>query len=418
MHKKTLNAPRMCGLMIGPILGSGIFILPPLVHAAVGVWALPAWGITVVLNAIFAFVFGFLSVQFPGDGGAADAIAHVLGARAKRLASYYLISAVVFGPAAVLLTIARYLPIDVLDTLPGGRMTVALMLVPVGYALLMLRIRAIGTLALVLSSISTVLLLGGSILVLGYYSNGSTLQPELGAFDSGTFGHALLMLFWIIVGWEVVGNYSGEVEAPQRTIPRAVMGSVVAVTLVELCVAVAMYRADVPETAGYGMARLMYPVFGTGAAFVCSLLVTALCITTYLMFVGGVARLMASLGEGGGLPRFTARRNSNGVPVASLTILCCMQAASLGACLAGIAQLETLVAIASGFFLANALIGIGAAVIILPGLVKKLFALLLAAVLMIVLVQSAWFVLLAISVMAAACLSMNRRALKPQSAKI
>ncbi len=411
MSKGRLGPFLLSGLMVGPVLGSGIFILPPLVHAAAGTWALPAWGVTVLLNAVFAFVFAFLSVQFPGDGGAADAIAAVLGQRARRLASYYLISAVIFGPAAVLLTIARYIPMPLLDALPGGRMAVALALVPIGYLLLLQHIRAVGTVALVLSSVSTVLLLTGGVLVLGWHSNGVSLAPAAAEFDTGVFGHVLLMLFWIIVGWEVVGNYSGEVDDPRRTIPRAVMGSVAAVTLVELCVAAAMSRAAVPAEAGYGMAQLFYPLFGTAGATVCALLVAALCTTTYLMFVGGVARLMASLAEDGALPAVLGRRNGNGVPVAGLTVLCVMQAASLVACLAGIARLESLVAIASGFFLANALVGILAAVRILPARWHKGCALVLAVVLCMVLAQAAWFVLLAIVVLACVCLARPGRVL-------
>lgn len=404
MKSGKLGPYLLSGLMVGPVLGSGIFILPPLVHEAAGEWAFPAWCITVVLNAIFAFVFGFLSIQFPGDGGVADAIAHVFGPRLKRLASYYLISAVIFGPAAVLLTIARYIPLPWLDTVEGGRMLAALCLVPVGYALLLQRIRAIGTMALVLSSVSAVLLLTGGIWVIARYSTDLSVLPGVQDFDAGVFGHVLLMLFWIIVGWEVVGNYSGEVAEPQKNIPRAVCGSVAAVTFVELCVAFAMQRADVPAQAGYGMAKLLYPMFGNAGAVVCSLLVTALCVTTYLMFVGGVARLMASLAQEGAFPALVGRRNRDGVPVIALTLLCLMQGLSLGACLFGLARLETLVAIASGFFLANALIGISAAMMLLKMQWQKWCAALLAVVLCIVLTQSAWFVLVAIAGLGVWCL--------------
>lgn len=408
MKSGKLGPFMLSGLMVGPVLGSGIFILPPLVHEAAGEWAIPAWLITVALNAVFAFVFGFLAIQFPGNGGVADAIGHVFGPRAKRLASYYLISAVIFGPAAVLLTIARYLPLPWLDTLPGGRMGVALCLVPLGFLFLLQHIRSIGTVALAISSISAVLLFVGGVLVMAFHGSGQGLLLEPESFNADVFGHALLMLFWIIVGWEVVGNYSGEVDDPQRTIPAAVWGSVIAVTAVELCVAFAIQTADVPAQAGYGVAKLLYPLFGASAGVVCSVLVTALCVTTYLMFVGGVARLMAALAAEGALPAVFAKTR-NGVPVVSIGVLCLMQAGSLAACIADMAKLESLVAIASGFFLANAIIGIGTGIVMLPHLWKRVCAALLGAVLLVVLSQSQWFVLAACIILALWCFNPAER---------
>lgn len=450
MRGKKLGPFLLSGLMVGPVLGSGIFILPPLVYGEAGEWALPAWMITVCLNAVFAFVFGFLSIRFPGSGGVSDAIAHAFGSRAGVLASLYLISAVIFGPAAVLLTIAQYLPLPPVLTEgaaqlaagsfagqaeQGQRMLLAMALVVPGYLLLLQRIRSVGAVALVLSSVSAVLLFAGGVLVLAQYDGGKPLLPAAGSFEPGVFGHALLMLFWIIVGWEVVGNYSGDVESPGRTIPRAVLGSVAAVTLVEICVALAVQREALPVAAGYGVARLLYPLFGDAGQMVCALLVTALCTTTYLMFVGGVARLVSSLaaslasaihitpafgepsamrrsGEDGRgavavflpLLRMLERRNGADVPAGAVTLLCSAQVVTLIACMAGLARLETLVSVASGFFLANALMGIAAAIVMLRVPWQRAIAGGLAAVLLVVLWQAAWFVLAVVAVLAVLCL--------------
>ncbi len=413
--KRGLGPVLLCGLMVGPILGSGIFILPPLVQQAAGGWSVPAWGVTLCLNAVFAFVFGFLAVRFPGNSGVADAVAHVFGNRARLLSSLYLIAAVVFGPSAVLLTITRYLPVPLLDAWTHGRMLAALCLVPVGYVLLLQQIRSIGTLAFVLSSISATLLCLGAVLVLGQYGEPGRLVPVPGSFDAQVFGHVLLMLFWCIVGWEVVGNYSDDVDRPEWTIPRAVTLSVLAVTLVELAVALAMQMGVLPQRAGYGVARLLYPLFGTAGPAVCAMLVTALCVTSYLMFVGGVARLVAALAlpwakeDRGNAFLFRAARgmsarNAHGVPVMAVTLLCAAQVAVLVCCLLGLADMEHLVAVASGFFLTNALFGVAAAVRLLPAMWQKGCAILLGCALLVVLAQSAWFVLLAAAVLAILCL--------------
>ncbi len=46
---------RFSGLIIGPILGSGIILLPTLVHEKAGFWALPAWGLISALGLLFCF---------------------------------------------------------------------------------------------------------------------------------------------------------------------------------------------------------------------------------------------------------------------------------------------------------------------------------------------------------------------------
>ncbi len=74
MKQHKMGAITLSGLLIGPILGSGILILPTIVFNIAKDWAILAWVSIIAVSFIVAFIFGFISIQFPGDGGITNAI--------------------------------------------------------------------------------------------------------------------------------------------------------------------------------------------------------------------------------------------------------------------------------------------------------------------------------------------------------
>ena len=52
---KKIGWIKFSGLIIGPILGSGIILLPTMVYEKAGFWSLPAWVLISVLGLFFAF---------------------------------------------------------------------------------------------------------------------------------------------------------------------------------------------------------------------------------------------------------------------------------------------------------------------------------------------------------------------------
>jgi len=109
---KTLNTWTLAGLMIGPILGSGVILLPPLAYEKLGSHALWAWVVILALGAAFATVFIRMALRTRSDSGIADLVAREWGPTWGRLASNYLTGAVTFGAVPVYLTAARLWPGD------------------------------------------------------------------------------------------------------------------------------------------------------------------------------------------------------------------------------------------------------------------------------------------------------------------
>lgn len=396
---KTLGPLLLSGMMIGPILGSGIIILPPLAYGVAGDWAIFAWALMAVAGFFFAFTFARLSILHPGSGGVTTAIAMAFGPATKRLTSLYLIGAVFFGPVAVMLTAADYLFPD--------RSTAPLLALPMLLAcswLLQRKIDSIGKVSLVVSSLAAAILVaGGTTTLLFHHKPAMDLTP----FAAGDFGYTLLLLFWSIVGWEVVGNYSGEVRDPQKTITRAVGFSAAVVTVVSLVVGAAIQFAD-PALTGGGklqVSAIIAPLFAGYSKPVMALLTLSLCTATYLLFVGAVARLIGSMAKEKYLPGILGATNRCGAPVGAIALLTAIHLAVLGAAAFGIVDTEILVALADGFFIANAFIGIAAAGKLFPGRLQRTCTLLLGLFFIIIFLHSHILVILLILAMAAGTLA-------------
>ncbi len=375
-HTKKLGPLLLSGLMIGPILGSGIIILPPLVYQVAGNWALAAWILIVGLSFFFAVIFGRLSILFPGDAGVARAIEEAFGSRVKKLTSFYLIGAVLFGPVAVLLTAAKYLR-------PIYNMPEPLLALPILLTctfLLLRQVTSIGRISFILSTIVALTLFVGGAAILLFHRTSEVVAT--GSFSFPQFGYGLLLLFWTMVGWEVVGNYSGDVRDPKTTIPRAVIFSVCIMAAVSLTVATAvqMISPDMVQGGTVTITDLIRPLFGGNSDIIMAALVASLCITSYLLFTGGVARLAASLAGEGYLPDILARKSTTRAPFIAILVFAFFHLAVLAAVYFHFADVEQLVAVADGFFIANALIGILSAIRLLQSRILRIAARLLALI--------------------------------------
>lgn len=387
MRDTKLGPVLLTGFIIGPILGSGIIILPPLVHDLLGTWALPAWVVISLLGALFAAVFGSLSVLFPGDSGVSECVGQAFGPRIRTLTSFFLIGAVCFGPVAVALTAARYLGLGAL--VPDACM--AALLVLLIWMLLLRQVTSLGQVAFILSTGAAVLLATGAA---GCLLAGHRVPLPATGIAPERFGYGLLVLFWTVVGWEIIGNYSAEIRDPRRTIPRAVVLSVIVIAGVTLLVAAAVQSVGGPTLVG-----ILEPAFGRSSVILLGGLAVALCLVTELAFTGAVSRLLAAQAANEVLPGWIGHRNRAGAPVAAVSLLTGIHLGVLGLVGAGWFDVEKLVAMADGFFLANAITALLAGARLLESPPLRGLAAILACILCGVLAMSAWPVLLVLIVM-------------------
>ena len=379
---KKLNTWTLGGLMVGPILGSGIILLPPMAYARLGSQAIWAWLLTLVLGAAFAWVFVRMALRSRSDAGLAAQVGQALGPVWGELASNYLTGAVVFGMVAVLLTAARLWPPALACGMPPIAWAGVFLAATIG--LLLAGLRTVGRMALVLSTSTAILLVAGG--GWGLIRGRSAAWPAPVA-DWPALGPTLLLLFWAVVGWEVVGNYANEVRNPGRTIPRAGLISVAAVSLVYLVTALALQTLAAGSNRIPTMATVLQPLFGPAAETVAGLLAGGLCLVTVLMFTGAVTRMTAQRARTGALPRWWGEPVEGATPRKAIATLGATATFLLVLVHSGAVRLEGLVLFANIFFLGNALLGLAAAWKILGEGIQRGVILVLATALGLLLVQ-------------------------------
>ncbi len=397
--KKKLGAVSLSGLMIGPVLGSGIVVLPSLAYEALHEYAIYAWILVMLLGAGFAYVFTRMSMMVSTNEGVSRLIGDALGERFRELSANYLTAAVCFGPVAVYQTAKGY----VMNMLPDGTlpaMVIPFLLMALNVLILFSGVRMMGNVSLILSSVTACILVAGSIYSLS--QNGiSALPAELPPLS--TLGSTLLILFWAIIGWEVIGNYVEDVLNPKRTLMRAMKVSVAAVVLVYMVVTYALQNSPLVKS-GASSIRLnaiMTPMFGTVAPYFLGAVALALCYCTILLVMGAVSRQMAARAESGRLPAIFRQKPGYRAPMKSILFLSLIHSVFIVLIETKLVSLTFVVGIANTFFIGNALLGLFGAFKCMKGVwCKGLIVVLSACLLSLLLFSPAagWVLFLAVTV--------------------
>ncbi|MGB3367176.1 MAG: amino acid permease [Acidaminobacteraceae bacterium] len=400
---RKIGPVLLSGLMIGPILGSGVVLLPPMAYGQIGGGSIWAWILMMTLGALFAAVFVKLTILHPGDGGMTNSIEVALGKKAKLYASLLMISAVSFGPTAVMLTAADYLvKIDVLSSI--SKPIIAVILVLLSFTTLMRDAKFVSKVSFVISSLTATILLISSAIIL--MQNGINISP-LSSLEIGTFGETVLLLFWAIIGWEIIGNYSSQVDRIERTIPIAAGISIVVITSTYLIISLAIQ--SFPYSEGLSLIEIISPVFGNSSKWILAVLVTGLCFSTYLLIVGGLARLVNTLATQKYLPKVLEKTNEFEVPTSGVIYFISVHTIVLILTQFEVLNLERIVNIANSFFLLNAIIGLIAGFIVIKSKLFKLTTIILIVCLSIIMLFSSFEILIALFVVFVISLLIGKR---------
>ncbi len=290
--RRTLGTRSSAALIVGNIIGMGIFLTPAEVARASGSgWAyLGHWLVGALVAAAGALVAAELGVRFPHAGGDYVFLNRAFG-RPVAVAWGWMSFLLSFAASIAAMAVGLGETIASISSLTGLKATVFTL---AGHAVT--GVDLVGTLAVVgatvlnLGSVRLVgrvqLFVAGSLVagfaVLGLWTIanapvdvGATLAATLPPAGpaAGTFGAALAAVFFTYTGWNVLTYVGGDVKEPQRTIPRAVMLSVALVAALYLILNMAflltMPLAELRATpnAGVALARhLLGPSGGDGFA--------------------------------------------------------------------------------------------------------------------------------------------------------
>jgi basic amino acid/polyamine antiporter, APA family len=236
-------------LVMGGIVGSGIFMNPYVVARQVGSPALvlAAWVFGGLVALAGAFVYAELASLRPAVGGQ---YAYLREAYSPRVAFLYgwvlLLVTQSGGMAAVAVTFARYL--GELLPMPFPEAAVAVLALAVLTAVNCLGVRAGNDVQSLLMVLKTAAIAG--LVAVGLVAFGGerlVLRPMLDRPPSlglvAAFGAALVPVLFAYGGWQTSGFVMGELKRPERDMPRALLLGVAGVVVLYLSVNVVCLRA-------------------------------------------------------------------------------------------------------------------------------------------------------------------------------
>jgi APA family basic amino acid/polyamine antiporter len=247
--RKELNVFDAVAVVVGTVIGSGIFLLPSFVAAQLHSLAavLLVWLVGGIVSLFGALSLAELGSIYPGTGGLCTYLRHVYGPLPAFLYAWALLLMIHTGSIAALavafgIYVGQVLPLSMVEqkVLSAG-LILALTVVSC------LGIRG-GKLLQNLIAVAKVSGLAGIILLLS--ARGSrpihlfegAVSAHGPAFSIASFGIALVAVLWAYEGWHVLSFIAGEMKKPKLDLPRSLFYGSAIVMLIYLAANLGYYH--------------------------------------------------------------------------------------------------------------------------------------------------------------------------------
>jgi len=349
--KRRIGPGLMTAYGVGVMVGAGIYVLIGAVAGLAGVWAPLAFVLAGLVAAPSAFSYAELSTRIPEAAGEAAYVARAFGTT--------------FLPVLVGLAIVLAGTISGAAVLRGGvGYLTALVSVEPAYAIIALGgaltvVALIGVFeSLAVAALFTVIEVIGLILVSGAGFLAEPVGPALPAAPPEVFAvlAATALAFFAFIGFEDLVNMAEEARNPSRTMPRAIIASLLITTVLYALVSFAALRAVPPADLAASqrpLALVWERATGQtgegwgGAGFLSAIAVLA-ALNGVLAQLVMAARVLFGLGRRARpFAVFTHAHPRFGTPVlATLTCGAALVAASLALPVGALAEIASLVLLA------------------------------------------------------------------------
>ena len=313
------DLPRRIGfwggsaIMVGIIIGSGIFQTPPIIAGQMGSPALilALWVVGGILSLFGAFVYAELAAMFPRSGGIYVYLNEGLGSRVAFTFGWtYLLLSKPFAAAAISITFADH--VNALFGTSWNPQAIACAMGVVMTGVNVVTLKGSSVVAMLLTSLKVLalaLIVGlGVAMMKGSAANFAGIPAPKPVWAA--LVPVLFAILWTYDGWSDVSSISGEVIDPARRLPRilvtglvATMGIYLAVNAVYFSLVPVGEMAQVATVAPLVMERLLG---GSGAAVVTAMIVISTLGATHGAILTG-ARVTFAQARDGLLFRFLGR---------------------------------------------------------------------------------------------------------------
>ena len=401
---RSLGVLHGSALYLGALIGPGLLLIPALAVQRAGAASIVAWIALLALSAPLAITFAALGVRHPVAGGVSTYVREGLGDDAAAVTGGWFLAAVLIGAPAVSLIGGYYVA-----ALTGSGRAVAtgvglaMFLTVLGANLLGLRVSAGFQLAL-----SSLLIVVVAVAVaVALPSHGGEHWSPFAPHGWWAIGTAANILVWLFIGWEAVAQLAGDFRRPEVELPRAMAIAFVTIAVLYLGLAVATIGVTYGTGSRVPLADLISVGFGRAGRDATAVLAVALTMGTMNVYTGAAAKLGASMGAEGALPRWFAGDAVRSVPRRPLAVIAPVVIVILAGLAAGIGSTDDLVRATSALFIAVYVLALASAVRILNGRVRAAAIASLVATCVLG-VFSAWFLVVPV-VVAGLSVALRRR---------
>ena len=239
MLQRRLGLLAATSVVVGTIIGSGIFRVPGSVAAQVGTpWGVAAvWVLGGVITLCGALSLAELAAAFPRAGGVVVYLHELYGPGMAFVFGWTMLVTAPAASAAVALVFAEYLGTLVPLSPTGIRLVAAAAVTAIGIACYR-SVRGSGAITSVATAakVGALLALVFAAFALGGGEGGASAAGSAAATKThwGGVGLALVAALWAYNGFQDMVCVAGEVRDPGRVLPRALMMGTAIVVLVYL----------------------------------------------------------------------------------------------------------------------------------------------------------------------------------------
>jgi APA family basic amino acid/polyamine antiporter len=231
--KRTMGLWMATALVVGNMIGSGIFLLPASLAGAAGPISIVGWLFTGVGAMLLALVFARLSRTFPHTGGPYVYSRRAFGDFAGFWTAWGYWIAAWAGNAAITVAFVGYLAVF----WPAlGTHNLLAAIVGIGTIWLLTAVNILGIREGARVQLVTTILKFVPLVVIAivglFWINTDNLTPFSPHGTWSAISAAAPLTLWAFIGLESATVAAGEVKDPERTIPRATIIGTAAVTVI------------------------------------------------------------------------------------------------------------------------------------------------------------------------------------------
>ncbi len=316
---RALGLLDAVGIGFGAIVGAGIFVVTGVAAGAAGPALIVALGIAGAAATANALSSAQLAAVYPYAGGSYEYGYRLLGGWAGYIAGWMFLASKTAAAGTVAIGLGGYLG-ALVPTLPPRAAGVAAIVLFTVLNLFGVKRTSAANLAIVAASVGALLVF---VLFAANDATGAGFVP-FAPTGIGGIMRAAALLFFAYTGYARIATLGEEVHRPERTIPRAVMITIVgAILLYAAVAAVAVGTAGAPA-----LARTAAPLYvaasSTPHAWLPALVAVgglAAMLGVVLSQILGLSRMGFAMARRDDLPAMLSRVDQRGVPRTAVIVV-------------------------------------------------------------------------------------------------